>query len=248
MVAGLPLAPSMRVLDLACGDGFYTRRLAERLGSGGSVVGVDVDPNYLEVARGECAAFRGAATIEFVEASFDRLPFHGGTFDFVWCAQSLQSLPDPVQVLEHVAPILKPGGVVAILENDTMHQVFLPWPIALEIPLRSAELQALRAETGNPGKFYIGRRLPAVFASAGFEPLDTRTIAIDRRAPLGDAEHQLLQSYLDELVDRVRPFLDDGSFDQLRNFADPTSAHHLLRQPHLTLTWVNVLALARRPH
>jgi len=32
----LPLQPGMRVLDLACGDGFYTRRIAERLGAGGA--------------------------------------------------------------------------------------------------------------------------------------------------------------------------------------------------------------------
>jgi hypothetical protein len=127
-----------------------------------------------------------------------------------------------------------------------MHQVFLPWPIGLELPLRNAELRAIAADTGNPGKFYIGRRLPAVFATAGLEPLDVKTIAIDRRAPLAEAEHQLLQSYLDELVERVRPFLDDAAFDQLRHLADPISPHHLLRQPHLTMTWINVLALARR--
>jgi len=35
----LPLTPAMKVLDLACGDGFYTRRIADRLGPGGSVTG-----------------------------------------------------------------------------------------------------------------------------------------------------------------------------------------------------------------
>jgi ubiquinone/menaquinone biosynthesis C-methylase UbiE len=245
MLARLPLAPAMRVLDLACGDGFYTRRLAECLGAGGSVVGVDVDPAYLEVARREVSTFRGDATIELVEASFDRLPFPAGSFDVVWCAQSLQSLPDPVLVLQHILPVLKPGGIVAILENDTMHQVFLPWPVGLELPLRSAELRAL-AETGHPSKFYIGRRLPAVFAAAGLEPLQTTTLAIDRQAPFHTAEHQLLQCYLDELVERVRPHLEAPLLDQLRGLADPASPHHLLHQPYLTMTWLNVLALGRR--
>lgn len=112
-----------------------------------------------------------------------------------------------MQALEHVGRVVKPGGCIAILENDTMHQVFLPCPVGLEIPLRAAELRALSDETGNPSKFYIGRRLSAVFATAGFEPLQTHTIAIDRQAPFGTAERQLLQSYLD-----ARPRLPEEGF------------------------------------
>lgn len=245
MIAKLALAPTARVLDLACGDGFYTRRLAERLGRGGSVVGIDVDPAYLEIARGECASYRGPATIELVEASFDHLPFSGEAFDLVWCAQSLQSLPDPVLVLEHVTPVLRPGGMVAILENDLMHQVFLPWPVELELALREAELRAV-AKVDNASKYYLGRRLATVFATAGLDPVATTTIAIDRQAPLGNPERTLLQSYLDELVERVQPFLDAAHLAQLRSLVDASSAKHLLRQPHLTMTWVNVLAVARR--
>ena len=142
----LPLTPSSRVLDLACGDGFYTRRLAERLGPGGSVIGADVDPNYIKLAKKECAAYRGPTTIDFVEASFDRLPYPARSFDMIWCAQSLQSLPDPVHVLKEIAPLLRPGGTVGILENDVMHQVFLPWPADLEVALRAAELRAIANE------------------------------------------------------------------------------------------------------
>lgn len=243
----LPLAPAMRVLDLACGDGFYTRRLAELLGAGGSVTGVDVDPSYLEVARAEIATYRGPAAIELVQASFDALPFAPASFDFIWCAQSLQSLPDPILVLRHLAPIVRPGGMIAILENDTMHQVFLPWPIALELPLRTAELRALVAQSSNPAKYYVGRRLAATFASAGLAPVRTSTIAIDRQAPFTDTEHQLLQGHLDELLERVTPFLEPELLPQLQVLVDRGSPQHLLRRPHLTMSWLNILATARRP-
>src|SRR5688572_22176489 len=49
----LPLRPDMRVLDLACGDGFYTRRIAERLGPRGSITGADVNLTYLSEASKE---------------------------------------------------------------------------------------------------------------------------------------------------------------------------------------------------
>jgi ubiquinone/menaquinone biosynthesis C-methylase UbiE len=241
LVAALPITPAMHVLDLACGDGFYTRRIADRLTDGGRAVGVDVNPAYLEVARHAA----GSAPVELVVAAFDQLPFPDHSFDFVWCAQSLYSLPDPVVVLEHVKRVLRPGGIVAVLENDTMHQVFLPWPVSLEVPLRAAELRALAAETRNWNKFYVGRRLPSVFAAAGLEPLGARTIAIDRQAPFDDATRTLLQSYLDETLERAAPHLDPMHAAKLTALADPTSPQYLLAQPHLALTWLNVLALAR---
>jgi ubiquinone/menaquinone biosynthesis C-methylase UbiE len=246
LLAGLPLTPAMNVLDLACGDGFYTRRISRRLGRDGAVVGVDLNRTYLAEARRRAPRERGGAAIDFVAASFDRLPFADHTFDFVWCAQSLYSLPEPVVVLGHVARVLRPGGVLAVLENDTMHQVFLPWPASLELPLRTAELRALEGVTNHPNKFYVGRHLPAVFAAAGLEPLGFSTHAFDRQAPLGRAEQRLLQSYLDEVTERVAPYLAPALLAELHALRDPRSPHHMLRQPHLTMTWLNVLGLARR--
>jgi len=242
----LPLTPEMKVVDLACGDGFYTRRIADRLGPGGSVTGVDLNLAYLSRAERQSGHRTGRATIDFVVASFDRMPFPDDTFDFAWCAQSLYSLPEPIVVLEHLARVVRPGGIVAVLENDTMHQVLLPWPVGLEIPLRAAELRALSEETRNPSKYYVGRRLPAALAAAGLEPVSIATSAIDRQAPFGEAEQALLESYLDALSDRVAPYLDDSWLQELHRLTDPESPRHMLRQPYFTMTWLNVLALGRK--
>lgn len=246
IVNELPLRPEMRVLDLACGDGFYTRRIAERLGSGGFIAGVDINLAYLSQARVEASRQRGRARIDFLAASFDRLPFPDDTFDLVWCAQSLYSLPDPVIAIGHMARVLRPGGVVVVLENDTLHQVFLPWPVRLELPLRAAELRSFQEGSRNSSKYYVGRRLPAILASAGLEPLRMTTHAFDRQAPLGEAERDLLQGYLEEVSERVAPHLDAALLQELRQLVDPGSPQHLLGQPHLTMTWLNVLAIGRK--
>jgi ubiquinone/menaquinone biosynthesis C-methylase UbiE len=247
IVAALPLTPGMRVLDLACGDGFYTRRIARRLGSSGFVTGADVNPSYLERAREEASGDPSLAAIDFVAASFDALPFPNDTFDFVWCAQSLYSLPDPTVVARCVARVLKPGGLFAVLENDTLHQVFLPWPVHLELRLRAAELRALVEQSDDSSKYYVGRRLPAVLAAAGFEPLRIATHAFDRQAPLTPVLEALLQSYLDEVTERASAHLSSELLAELRELVEPTSPRHLLRQPHLSITWLNVLAFGRKP-
>jgi len=245
IVNELPLKADMRVLDLACGDGFYTRRIADRLGADGFITGVDISPAYLSEAK-RAVGEGGCAKVDFVEASFDRLPFPDGTFDLVWCAQSLYTLSDPVVAIQHVARVLRPGGIVAVLENDTLHQVFLPWPVRLELPLRAAELRSLQEGSGNASKYYVGRRLPAILAAAELEPLRMTTHAFDRQAPLSDAEQELLQRYLEEVSERVAPYLEPSLLEELRQLVSPESPQHLLGLPYLTMTWLNVLAIGRK--
>ena len=72
------------------------------------------------------------------------------------------------------------------------------------------------------------------------------THAFDRQAPLGDAEQQLLQSYLEALAERVAPYLDTALLQDLRRLVDSRSPQHFLRQPHLTMTWLSVLAYGRK--
>jgi SAM-dependent methyltransferase len=246
IVDQLPLEPGMRVLDLACGGGFYARRIAKRLGAGGSVTGVDLNLPYLAEAHDEALRYRRGARIDLVASAFDRLPFRDRTFDLVWCAQSLYSLPDPVVALVHMARVLRPDGVVAVLENDSLHQVLLPWPIDLELPLRAAELRSFQEEDRRSSRYYVGRRLPAILAAAGLDPLQTTTHAFDRQAPLGAAERGLLQSYLEGVTVRVEAHLDPVLFHELRRLVDPASPRHLSEQPHLSMTWLNVLALGRK--
>lgn len=88
----LPIPEVGRVLDVPCGNGFYTRRLAERLGSGCHLAAVDTNDDYLRFIRKVVKGME--ATVEIRKTNAYKLPYEDATFDFVWCAQSLISL-DP---------------------------------------------------------------------------------------------------------------------------------------------------------
>ncbi len=103
MLADLPLRRGDRVLDMACGAGVYTSWLAERAGPGGRVYGVDISAAYLALARKQPRSASNAP-ISFQRGNIDALPFSDHTFDLVWCAQSMQSLPRPHQRAARAAP------------------------------------------------------------------------------------------------------------------------------------------------
>ena len=247
VVASLPLNPQMRVLDVGCGDGFYTGLLADRLQPQGTAIGLDVNESFLDVARRRPALVQARCQVQLLAGDISALPEEARGCDFVWCAQSLYSLPEPVSAVRQMSAALKPGGLLAVLENDTLHQLLLPWPSDLEMTLRAAELRAFADESSRPGKFYVGRRLPAVLAEAGLEPLSFRTQCIDRQAPLSDDLEAFLHSYLERLNERVQHYLDEAMAARFAELIDSSNPQYLLRQPWFTMSWLNVLAWGRLP-
>jgi SAM-dependent methyltransferase len=101
-----------RVLDVACGTGVVTRLLAPSVGATGKVVGLDLNPQMLAVARALPPA--PGAMIEWREGDVRTLPFAAAVFDLVCCQQGFQFFPDRPAVLREMHRVLVPGGRVAL--------------------------------------------------------------------------------------------------------------------------------------
>jgi len=95
--------PGMRVLDLACGPGNLTRRLAEQVAPAGEVIGVDLAPGMIELAR---RAEIPNARFEVMDA--ERLSFADGSFDAAVCGHGLQFMPDLGAALREARRVLRP--------------------------------------------------------------------------------------------------------------------------------------------
>ncbi|NJM08699.1 methyltransferase domain-containing protein [Candidatus Gracilibacteria bacterium] len=243
MLADLPLAPGAIVLDMACGAGTYTCWLAELVGEAGRVVGVDIAPAYLAQAREAADRTPYNARINFQQGDVAALPFDNHTFDLVWCAQSMYSLPDPHAALRELRRITRVGGTVAIFENDTVHQLVLPWPAELELAVRSAQLRALRSAHGDNERFFIGRELCSSFEAAGFTTCSVRSYATTRHAPLSRDEYAYLRAYLDDLAARARPFLTANECAWLDQLITPGTADYMLDQSDFYVTYLSMVAL-----
>jgi SAM-dependent methyltransferase len=246
ITATLPLSRDDRVLDLACGDGCYSLWLAERAGQ---VVGVDRSPAYLNLAR-HCAAHApDAARISFEQVDAAALPFEDGCFDVAWCAQSLFSLSDPLAAMRELIRVTRPAGLVAVLENDTLHQILLPWPVELELAVRQAQFKALSAKHVGQGldRSYIGRNLAGLLHQCGIEVCDVRAFPVQRCVPLSADEELFLSLYFADLRERAWPYLDHAARTAFDMLFDPHAKTYLFRRPDFHLTHLELLAVGRTP-
>jgi demethylmenaquinone methyltransferase/2-methoxy-6-polyprenyl-1,4-benzoquinol methylase len=247
MIGSLPIAEEDWVLEVACGDGVYARWLADRVGPRGEVVAVDISDAFLEIAHDQARHSPKCGQIRFVQGDVEHMPFSNNAFDFAWCAQSLYSLPDPVESLRRMARVVRPGGVVAVLENDALHHILLPWTIEMELAIHRAELHDFKEESSKPRKYYIGRQLCQSFREAGLVNYRKRTWASNRQAPLGPLERAFFDEYLLDLRDRVAPHLEPSIRDKFERLVDPKSGQYMLDCPDLAVTCIDHVVWGFKP-
>ncbi len=245
MIASLPIEAGDQVLDLASGDGVYSKWLAERVGPSGSVKALDISRAYHNLARQVVGPL--ADRVEWVLGKAEDLPFPDNTFDLAWCAQSFRSLPDPLAALREMARVVRPGGAVAVLENDALHQVLLPWPVGLELAVRRAEFAELKEELDDPSKPYLGRRLSQYLLASGLVDVKVQTFASNLQAPLSKVEHSFVSQYLESLREQVADRLDQATLDRLDRWINPRSDQAMLNRPDFALTCIDHVVVGVRP-
>ena len=116
------LVPGERVLDVACGTGLIARLAAAIVGPEGSVTGVDLAPDMVEVARTIDAG--GGAPIEWREGDAAALPFADESFDVVLCQMGIMFMDDVETALTEMMRVLSPGGRIVLNTPGRMQPAF----------------------------------------------------------------------------------------------------------------------------
>ncbi len=179
MIALAELEPGMRVLDVATGPGLVARRAALEVGLSGSVLGVDIAEEALEVAR-QRAAEKNLLQLTFQVADAEALGMEIDGFDRVFCSMGLMHFPHTEKALAEFKRVTKPGGkLLASVWGEESEAPFLT--VALATLARNFPPPKVE----RPSMFRFGKPevLTKLIEEAGFGQVYTEPVKLERIVP-----------------------------------------------------------------
>lgn len=193
------ISEGMKVLDVGSGAGDVALTLAEFVGSEGKVIGVDVNSEILETAKGRADA-AGYTNIEFIAGDTRTLELPKD-FDAVVGRLVLMYMADPADALRHLASHLRPGGIAAFQEVD-----FSPYNVSVheDTPLINDLIKWGRTVFERSGAHVeMGMQLYRAYVDAGLpEP------ALHFEAPMGGPENWPGFEYLENSFRSILPLIE----------------------------------------
>jgi SAM-dependent methyltransferase len=226
-----PPRPGDRVLDLGCGFGDTTQRLAQLVGPDGEVVGLDVSEPFIDAARRE-AEEAGAERVSFVVADAQVADLGTG-FDYAFSRMGIMFFANPVQALRNIRSALVPGGRLCAVvwrrkeDNEWVRRAELVVEEYLDHPEESDE------PTCGPGPFSMANAdtVSEQLKIAGFESISLQRCdlplkigrdldhAVEFNMALGPAG-EVLRLWEDR-IDEIRPKIAAELREALAEFDGP---------------------------
>jgi arsenite methyltransferase len=181
-LASAGLRPGEVVLDLGSGGGMDVMVAAARVAPGGTVIGLDMSPEMLQLARSNAAKV-GATNVEFRQGDLESIPLGDESVDVIISNCVVNLAPDKTRALREAHRVLRPGGRLTISDIVSREPVpprlrgdLTAWAACLGGALTDAEYRRHLAAAGFVDvEIERGREYTAADAeSAGLGPLLAR--------------------------------------------------------------------------
>lgn len=168
--------PGERILDVACGTGIVARVTASHAGAGAEVIGLDISPGMLDVARRN-VGFDGHE-IAWVEGSAEALPFPDDRFDVVLCQFALMFFSDRHAALSEMHRVLDDDGRlgISVWQEIERHPFYETLHDVIRWHLGASSVRDI---------FALGdaEALRTLVAAAGFHTISIRSLSLTARFP-----------------------------------------------------------------
>jgi ubiquinone/menaquinone biosynthesis C-methylase UbiE len=201
------ISPGSRVVEIGCGPQGCLELLATRVGPQGSVVGVEVSEESVDLAR-RFLADRVLTNVEVVRGDAKASGLAGESFDLATARLVLVNVPEPEKIVAEMVALVRPGGTVALHEADYVSHVCDP-----PLPAWDRLMLALKTYSeANLIDLFIGRRIPRMLRAAGLQHIRTNPL-IHVYGP-GHSRRPIFLQFVQNLRDRIiaTRLLSEGEF------------------------------------
>ncbi|MET7341140.1 class I SAM-dependent methyltransferase [Streptomyces sp. NPDC087866] len=250
-IAALPTAPKVRrVLDIGAGPGVVTCLLAEVFPEA-EVVAVDGTPALLERTRERARRLGLDDRVTTLHATLPEGLPELGEADLIWAGNTLHHMGDQRAALAGFGELLRPGGIVALVEGGLQPRQ-LPRDLGFGRPGLEARMEAAEAELFQEMRAELpdARRevedWAALFGAAGLTPQGTRSFLLDLPAPLADAAREQVVADFTRRSGGLRDHLDTEDLAVLDRLLDPEDPAGLQHRPDVFVLLARTLHLGRR--
>lgn len=156
-----------RVLDVATGTGVVANEAIKRVGNDGKVVGMDLSPGPLEIAKRTAG---NAKNLQFLEMDAEELKFPDGSFDVVLSEFALMFFPDSQKALREMRRVLVDHGRIALSVHGSVENV--PYFSVIMSTLIKYVPNILPAGRPSPHRFGEPDLLRREFENSGFKEIN----------------------------------------------------------------------------
>lgn len=229
----LGLKDGMRILDVGSGTGAYTELLLENLPHS-LVTALEVDRKLFDISKDRLSDYDGNR-LNLKLGSIKNSGLKENSYDFVVCRFVFQHLESPMEATREIYKLLKPGGIVVIIDSDRgMHGVSDP-----DMLFKSGRGFINQIEKKAGWNREIGRKLLKMLKYTGFEQLDFEAVTVHSdlvgiKNILGDNK---VPSEIIKMVSRSNPRLAKI----MRICSDSTE------REKCTMIFLNLMAKGKKP-
>jgi demethylmenaquinone methyltransferase/2-methoxy-6-polyprenyl-1,4-benzoquinol methylase len=231
IIRDLGLPAGSQGLDVGCGVGLYALWLAEAVGKGGRVLGIEPEGEKVEAARALVGGRLEPGRVEFKTGDGTVIPLPDRSVDWVWCGDVLHHIVETEQALREFRRVVRPGGRIVVKESQVFSAMFLPGHPEVERRIQIAEIRRTLDE--GKGRSFQERRqtTPASLRAVGLAEVTLRTYVLERRAPLGPADHDYIQHtvFSRNWGDRLRELLTAEDWTERNRLCGEGSPANVLR-------------------
>jgi SAM-dependent methyltransferase len=190
------LSRGSRVVEIGCGPQGCLELLSGRVGPTGSVVGIELSDDAVQLAQ-EFLGARGIRNVEVRQGHAAATGLPRSQFDLATARLVLVNIPEPEKIVSEMVALVKSGGVVALHEADYSSHVCDPplpaWDRLMEALVSYSEARGI--------DLYIARRIGRMLRSAGL--VDVKLHPIVHLYEFGHSRRPIFLQFVNNLRDRI---------------------------------------------